>query len=259
MTVCEKQREHLIATIDWAKKLRAELQPVLDGHGDKVHFRPSSSGVTMVGLLPERPQRGKGGIRNLKRLASEFEAEFADHCKDVPHGRVTGEKALQSWLIRDAYAHDRRLHAINSSSASTNTPVELLFITDEIPLPVEAGKIVCDILAFRTDGGRCSPVLLELKDDRMLTRLVEQVEGYARLVDEHADLFADLYGALLGHEVRFDGSTEKWIVWPAAGEHVDPREKELRQRGIRVVGYQEDGGYKFRVGMDPTGSPGDVA
>ena len=31
-----------------------------------------------------------------------------------------------------------------------------------------------------------------------------QVEGYAKLIDEHAELFAELYGALLGQAVTFD-------------------------------------------------------
>lgn len=75
----------------------------------------------------------------------------------------------------------------------------------------------------------------------MLTRLVEQVEGYAALLDEHADVFAKLFGALLGESVRFDGPTEKWIVWPAAGDARDPREEELRAKNIRVVGYSEQG------------------
>lgn len=43
----------------------------------------------MVGLLPDRPQRGRSGITNLARVATEFEAAFAAHCRDVPHGRVT--------------------------------------------------------------------------------------------------------------------------------------------------------------------------
>ena len=90
--------------------------------------------------------------------------------------------------------------------------VELVFITDEISLPVESGKIVCDILALRVDGGRSIPVLLELKTDRMLGRLVVQVEGYARIIDEHARLFEELYGALLGRPVEFNGGAEKWIV-----------------------------------------------
>jgi hypothetical protein len=102
-------------------------------------------------------------------------------------------------------------------------------------LPVAKGKIVCDILALRRDGGRCVPALLELKDDRLLSRLVEQVSGYSELVDEHADSFAELFGALLGEDVRFDGPTEKWIVWPSAKPGMDPREDELAAKGIRVV------------------------
>ena len=247
----DKQRQRLQKTIAWAQRIRAELQPILEAHGDRVHFRPSSTGVAMVGLLPERPQRGKSGLRDLARVAADFEAVFAAHCKDIDHGRVTGEKKLQSWLIRDAYTHDRKLDATNTASANTNAPVELVFTSDEISLPTDTGKIVCDILALRVDGGRTTPVLLELKDDRMLTRLVEQVENYSALIDDHADLFTDLFGALLGQGVVFDGPTEKWTVWPAAGDDVDPRETNLRERGIRVVGYREDGagGYGFRVGQ----------
>lgn len=61
--------------------------------------------------------------------------------------------------------------------------------------------MVCDSLALRRDHERSMPVLLELKDDRQLTRLVEQVDGYSKLVDEHAGLFGELYGALLGEPV----------------------------------------------------------
>ncbi len=81
----------------------------------------------------------------------------------------------------------------------------------------------------------------------MLTWLVEQVDGYAKLIDEHADLFAGFFGALLGHDLTFDGPTQKWIVWPQAGDGVDPREAELRELGVRGVGYRENGGYGFRV------------
>lgn len=203
----------------------------------------------MVGLLHDRPQRGKSGITNVDRLASDFEAMFAAHCRDIDQGRPTGEKALQSFLIRESYKNGRRIKPINIASQQTNEPVELVFVTDEIPLPLAEGRIVCDVLALRRDGGRSTPVLLELKDDRMLTRLVEQVEGYSALMDEHAGLFAELFGALLGERVALDGPTERWIVWPAAGAGKDPREDELAAKGIRVVAYEEkEGAYTLHVG-----------
>jgi hypothetical protein len=205
----------------------------------------------MVGLLPDRPQRGKSGITNLDAVATNFEKLFEDHCQNIEQGRITGEKALQSFLIREANMNDRRMVSLNAASVATEEPVDLCFITDELALPVDGGKIVCDLLALRRDGGRLTPVLLELKDDRQLTRLVQQVESYSRLIDEHAGLFGELYATIVGEPVTFDGPTEKWIVWPAAGEERDPREPELAQRGIRVVGYTMDdsAGYQFRVGL----------
>ena len=212
----------------------------------------------MVGLLPERPQRGQSGITNLKALTDGFEAKFDAHCRSVEQGRVTGEKGLQSFLISEAQTNGRHLASLNKASAATDDPVELVFVTDEIALPIQNGKMVCDILALRRDGGRCAPVLIELKDSRQLTRLVEQVAGYAKLIDLHADLFAELFGALLGDDVHFDGPTEKWIVWPAAGASADPRTQELLDLGIRVAGYAVEGGrYSFLVGpgAPPMSSP----
>lgn len=250
MDVKEEQRRRLEATTEWALRLRASpLHSLLERHGDRVHFRPSSKGIAMVGLLHELPQRGLSGLTNLERAALEFETLFDQHCRNVTQGRETGEKALQSFLIRESYMHARRIAPIDSASTETDEPVELTFVTDEISLPVASGKMVCDVLALRRDGGRMTPVLLELKDSRMLARLVEQVEGYAGLIDEHAEHFARLYGTLLGEEILFDGPTERWIVWPEAGPGKDPREEELRARGIRVVSYSKRAGaYAFRVG-----------
>ena len=47
--------------IQQASEIHEKLEPFTrDG---RAHFRPTSSGVTLVGLLPDRPQRGKGGYR----------------------------------------------------------------------------------------------------------------------------------------------------------------------------------------------------
>jgi ADP-ribosylglycohydrolase len=207
----------------------------------------------MVGLLPERPQRGKPGIKNLGTIRNGFEALFDQHCRNIEQGRVTGEKALQSFLVAEAQTNARRLVSLNRASAATDEPVELCFVTDEIALPIQGGKVVCDVLALRRDGGRCTPVLLELKDSRQLTRLVEQLNVYAKLMDEHAELFARLFGVLLGEDVRFDGLAEKWLVWPRARTDHEPRGQQLMDLGIRVVGYaQTTDGYSFQVGPAPT-------
>ena len=65
-----------------------------------------------------------------------------------------GVKAEQQHRLEATIAWARKLRA---------------FVTDEISLPTEEGKIVCDLLALRRDGGRCVPVLLELKDARLFS------------------------------------------------------------------------------------------
>jgi hypothetical protein len=200
----------------------------------------------MVSLVTERPQVGEGGFTNLAHVARHFESLYAEHCDRLVVGRDTPEKRLQSFFIRDAQTHGRKMAAINSACADGT---ELEFVTDEIAMPLSGTEMKCDVLALRRDGGRSTPVLLELKSERDLTELVRQVTGYAALIDAHADLFAELYGALLGERVVFDGPTEKWIVWPPPPSGRSRRNPELAANAIRVVVYREEAGsYEFNVG-----------
>lgn len=106
----------------------------------------------------------------------------------------------------------------------------MVFVTDEIALPTSAegtGRIVCDILALRASVDGIVPVVIELKTERQLTRLVEQVTDYAALVDEHADRFAELRSATFSAPAGVVNPCEKSIVWPMAGTDRDPREDDL--------------------------------
>lgn len=147
MDVKAARRRRLEDTTEWARKLRQHLHPLQQQHGQRVHFRPGSSGISMVGLLHHRAQRGKSGITNLEGLVKDFETDFTAHCDTVDHKRLTPEKQLQSFLIRNAYANDRRLRAINEASLTTNDPVELVFVTDEISMPSDASRFVVTVPA----------------------------------------------------------------------------------------------------------------
>jgi len=249
--IVEIYTDSLKLTAFWANKIREELQPILDSHPGRVHFGPSASGVAMIGLHPDRPQRGRSGFRNLRRVRENFDKLYDKHCVKCEHGRSTPEKALQSFLIREAYLNGRRMRSINAASNGTDDPVELIFAMDEIPVLRKAKpRMVCDLLALRQIcGDEYRPVLLELKSDRDMKRLVEQVEGYTSVVDRHGDLFGEIFSALLGKRIRLIGSCEKWIVWPLAGADSDPRQAELGSMNIRVVGYEQNGPeFSFRVG-----------
>jgi len=243
MTLHDTQRDRLLRTIEWAREIERHLAAMRARHVGKVHFRPASTGIAMIGLLPDRPQRGKSSITTLAQLATNFEAEFRTHCVDCDHGRPTPEKRLQSRLIAEAYRHDRRLLPL----AAPDLASPPIFVTDELALPVNGGRIVCDLLALSGDR----PVIVELKPSRAKKRLVEQVTHYAALVEAHITLFGELCSVILGREVTLRTPCARWIVWPAAGHERDPQEDALADLGIRVVGYEEtDQGFTFRVGRD---------
>ena len=200
----------------------------------------------MIGLLPSRPQRGRSGFRDLDRLSRDFELLFERPCVDVPLGRPTPEKALQSWMTANAYRHGRRLEALDRATADA---VTTLFVADELALPLGSGKrIVCDLLALRCHpDGRQIPAVIELKSAREMKRLVEQVESYASVIEKNQGAFEALFSAVLGQPVCFSGPAERWIVWPQAGALSDPRAETLAGKGIRVVGYsQSERGFAFR-------------
>lgn len=240
MTLRARQRERIERTIAWAKKTESVLAAVRERHLGEVHFRPGSTGVSMVGLRPERPQRGRSGITNLERLAQDFERQFHEACVECEQGRATPEKLLQSDLVAQAYRDERRLSML---AGGQDAPV---FVADELSLPTSGGRIVCDLLALHAG----SPVVIELKSAREMKRLIEQVTTYAALVEEHIDLFEELYATILGRSISLRGPCQRWIVWPAAkGHDRDPREDQLAELGIRVVGYQTSPqGFVFQVG-----------
>ncbi len=240
--------------IGWAERIDRDLHDLVHRRDVPVFFRPGSKGISMVGLTPEGPQRGKSGIKNLNKLRENFEDKFQTHCIRIDQGRETPEKQLQSFLLHSAIcgSFERWIAPLNEASAETVTPMKLRFATDEIPLPYKGGKIVCDILAVRQTPTGYVPVVIELKSDRVMKRLIEQVTGYASLVDRHVELFRRLFSVLLRENIKLSGPCEKWIIWPQAGKERDPREAELAAQGIRVVGYEPDGlAFRFRVGREP--------
>ena len=123
------QRKHLKAVTYWADQIRNELSPILNTHSGQVHFRPNSRGFSMVGLLPKRPQRGRSGLRNAKRVAEDFLALFETYCVLPPQGRSTPEKELQSWMTAEAYRNNRQFLCIDQS---TTEDTHTLFVADEL-------------------------------------------------------------------------------------------------------------------------------
>lgn len=251
-----------------ATKIRKHLQlQAIQRRYPDVHFRPGAGGIAMVGLRPESPQRGRSGITDIEKFVENFDDEFQKYCVDNPPDRPTPEKVLQSHLIREAYSNGRRMAfsrnkmaPLNTTVENADTQVELIFVTDEIRLPVqgddkEEKDKVCDILALRLSSAGHVPVVIELKTERNKAELIKQVKEFSRLIDTHADLFGELYGALLGDHIAFARPCERWVVWPAAKDNnngPDIHEDDFAAQGIQLVTYIQDpsrsNGYQFRVG-----------
>lgn len=227
-----KQMERLESIEVWAKRIKEELSGV--GDHVPVYFRPGSGGISMISINPDRPQVGKRGLRDLKAISDRFDDMYQKHCMQGP-SRPTPEKRLQSYLIAQALKQSRRMLCLEHSGE------EIYFITDEVSLPTCAGEKVCDILAaVRTDGG-WRPMHIELKSERAMKRLIEQLDRFSSLIDQHLDAFGRLASTMLEIPIQWSGSTQKVLVWPAADKPVDPRASELGQRGIRCVGYRDHG------------------
>ena len=157
-------------------------------------------------------------------------------------GRPTPEAHLQSWLIADAYRHNRVMAQLSP---------DLSFVTDELEMPGTPG-LTCDLLAVRTTPEGVVPVLVELKTKRLEKELHRQLT-FADRINANASRFAHLFELCLGEPIEFQGPCEKWIVWPAADGHAqDPREKKLAAQNIRVAGYVRIGeSYQFQIGSEP--------
>ena len=240
----DQQFRELISTGEDIYTYLCDLPELQKG---EVHFRPTSNGVTMVGLHSDYPQRGHSGY-DAAKLRAIFADEYPKRCLEIEQGRVTPEKQLQSYLIGNAYSHNRRMAAIQDAMPADDE-TNLYFVTDEISVATERGKVVCDILAIdrRPDG--IAPVLMELKSERAMTRLIEQVENYSNVLKTYSEQYEALFAALLGEEIKFSRPLSRWIVWPTLDiGQPDPRYTQLLKQDIRVASYTQQGQtFQFRV------------
>lgn len=246
LDLCEVQRDRLRRTIAWAAWARAELGELAREYVGRVHFRPSASGVSVVRLSPDGPQLGQRVGRDASRIRQAIEQTL----KLTP-GRPTPEKRLQSFLIASAGHHERCLEPL-CLAAEVGQVLDVLFVMDELFLPTASSPKRgegCDLMAMRrlqADTG--IPIQIELKSARRMEEVLRELDRFAPLIDQHSDLFEELFTAVLGSTVRFAGAAERWVIWPAAGQGPDPQARAFSDRQVRLVTYREGpvGHFEFR-------------
>jgi hypothetical protein len=236
MTLHEDQAARLDAITEWATHI-GSIGDVWKPAEQLVHLRPSATGIRLVDLHPSRPQLDRGKIDGAWAVKEHFTGLLSVPYAGSP-GRDTPEKALQSWLIADAYRNARAMSAVTHG---------LYFVTDEQVLQSGTTTTVCDILAYRKTYTGLVPVLIELKSKRAMSQLVEQLR-FSDVIDAHGERFARLYSAILGQPITFAGKCERYLIWPAApGYPRDPRADELKQQNIHVFAYEPSPPNGFRI------------
>jgi hypothetical protein len=220
------------------------------------HLRPTAKGVSLVSINELTPQIRARDIEEFLGVI-----KFDTHHKSDPEEpkRNTPEKALQSWLISDAYIHRGRMIAIEKlvhDKIGASNDSEVFFVTDEIGLvSEETGKLVkCDILAIRRelkkDGSiNWVPMQLELKSARKLTELIDQLENYEKLFEKSRTEFETLFGLLVapvfGGKIVFGSAKlEKWIIWPSCKKPTPETTRKIAAKGIKEIQYQSN--YSFQ-------------
>lgn len=192
-----------------------------------------------MGLSLDGPQLGKPGYTNLKKLCIEFDQELQAHVLGRKPCRKTDEKRVQSYLIAEAYRNNRFIAPINRALSTCLQPCELEFVTDELFLPTETSPhgIGCDILAcYRALSGSYVPVQMELKHKSdTVDEVIDQLLEYSLLVDRHAEVFAELFSAILGKPIQFAAPCEKWAVMPSSIRKTE----RFAQHNIHLVTYCE--------------------
>lgn len=222
----------------------------------RTHLRPTAKGVSLVSINELTPQIR---ARDIEEFLSVI--KFDTHHRSDPEQpkRNTPEKALQSWLISDAYRNRGRMTSIEKAvqdKIETPNDSEVFFVTDEIGLvSEETGKLVkCDILAIRREPKKDGsfywvPMQIELKSARKLTELINQLESYENLFNKSRAEFEKLFSLLLapicGGEIVFGSAQlEKWIVWPWSEKPNVGTTQQIVAKGIKEIQYKDR--FSFR-------------
>ena len=198
--------------------------------GNEVHFRASLNSISMISISNDRPELG------IKCSASDY--GYSPNLKNIivkdinkvkslkKPRRSTPEKKLQAWIIK---------YALNNNHSLPFDP-GIKFIASELAIRSKFGeKIVTDILGYNEADKQL--YIIELKSDRLLKRLIQQVDDFETVINENSLFFSQLLSIHgFATQVDFSNNIRKTIIWPY--EKTSPRE-ELKRDGIQEFTYQE--------------------
>jgi hypothetical protein len=262
------QRTALIA---WRLGKMAELHDALKDEFDDAdvatlarqhrYVRLRGESVRPVSLHPDTPLgelvvNGKvfGEVSNVAGLKALLKSDLeAPGPTRAPTDRDVGEeRLLQCFLIREVLQSGRWLHPLMPGLADHGID-ELKFVCDELNIGIGARmpdgseKVTRgDIIALGRRGATWFPVFIELKYDRHLKRLLEQLQAIQceLLAGGVADAFRRLLATVAGvDETTIDmTASRKMLVWPRtqSGQEAKATVTQLAAQNIIAVTYTSE-------------------
>ena len=217
----------------WAKQRQLLLVNPRKGWKEDWYIRIGGNGYTAVSLDYNRPLLGfaSGSTTDIETVVSHFQKEL----KNKP-GKSAPERHAQAWLIKQAINDKLNLKTYLGLDGSIYE--ELLFALDEVSFGDKGHKPIrrLDILAVGICDGSAFPVFIELKSDRKLGRLLDQLHEYQGHMKRYESEFAMLLNACVNREINFS-KYGKIIVWPKSpSDSVSGRVKnECDRRKVTVI------------------------
>lgn len=185
----------------------------------EAHFRGNINSYSLISLNEETPEIGKTNIK------SKYPKEKLDKFHPDKPKRITPEKSLQAWVILNAIRNDNQLPFGDN----------LTFITSELVIALEKGKIVNDILAIDKENNL---VVIELKSSRV-NQVKQQALDFKEEIESRKSFFQQLTKLMTGRE--WNGKIRCMVVWPKASGKTRRDIEKYR----KVEEYQYFDAYKF--------------
>jgi hypothetical protein len=201
---------------------------------NEVHFRPSINSISMISISNDKPELGikcnASKYKTSTNLIDIIEKDISKVKSFKKPLRPTPEKELQSWIIKYALNNNHRLPFVP----------DIKFITSELAIQSKSNKkTVTDILGYNKDTQQL--YIIELKSDRLLKRLIQQVSDFENVILENTQFFSQLISIHgFASPVDFLKKIKKVIVWPEG--KTSPKE-EFKRESIIEITYQ--GHYSF--------------
>jgi len=242
-------RERLTKMATWAEIRRVNTTDI--AHYEYAYVRIGGNGFRAVSVAPDFPLSGyaRSTVKEWEAVLKHFESNknLKENVHPVP------EKRLQAFMIRSALKDSLSLKKLIGTQLKDEEFDDILFAFDEISLGDRDNKITftknfdkktegvirCDLLCVGVKGDEGFPILMELKYDRKLNRLVEQLSEFSEQIKRNYQAeFKLLLESATGLKVDCS-KVYQVMIWPSSpsGKEAPKTIKKLKESNISVFEY----------------------